>query len=479
MRRWLLVVGTGAVVVGLAVEGCGTPPPGNESGGNGGESGGDGDAGQVFPPADGGLLDAGQPTDSGTGGTDGGTTQDAGYRELDPTLTWYGTNRARLDDMIASLGNRSASYDSTKKPVAVFDLDDTVTKNSIGDATFFWMLKNNKILQPPAGNWRRTSPFLTSAAQTALELACPTSLAPAGSALPTGTNNTCASEILNVYANARTTLGAAAFLGYDYRRMEPTYAWAAQLQAGWTFAEAKGFADTAATENLAASQGATQTIGAVPVAAWIRIYDQMRDLIGTLQANGFDVWAVSASSQTDVEAAANRVGIAADHAIGIRMVEASGKLTYDIIGCADIPDGTNNGAGTFTGNSLIPYIDGTRCWINKVVYGVSGATALTKTADTTKRQAFAAGDSDTDATFLKDATVLKLVLNRNRKELMCNAYGNAGAKWLINPMFIDPRPKLAVGYPCSSTGCKDSTGASVPCRDENDQVIADQQDTVF
>ena len=128
---------------------------------------------------------------------------------------------------------------------------------------------------------------------------------------------------------------------------------------------------------------------------------------------------------------------------------------------------------------MITYIDGKRCWINKVVHGDNSATAMTKLADASRRHAFAAGDSDTDIAFMQDATTLKLAINRNKKELMCNAYANAGGKWLVNPMFIAPKTQQTASYPCSTTGCKDSGGASVPCRDENGQVIADQKDTVF
>ena len=42
--------------------------------------------------------------------------------------------------------------------------------------------------------------------------------------------------------------------------------------------------------------------------------------------------------------------------------------------------------------------------------------------------------------FLTDATALRLVLNRNRIELMCRTYANSDDRWLANPMFIDPLP---------------------------------------
>jgi hypothetical protein len=94
---------------------------------------------------------------------------------------------------------------------------------------------------------------------------------------------------------------------------------------------------------------------------------------------------------------------------------------------------------------------------------------------------FAAGDSNTDITFVRDATVLKLIINRNKKELMCNGYANFGGKYLLNPMFLSPKPQLAAGYPCSTTACVDDKGNSVPCYDEGmpPSLIPDQQDRVF
>jgi hypothetical protein len=324
-----------------------------------------------------GTNDAGSDTSQPTtdSGNDSSTPGDTGSdapttRKLDANLTWHGQNRQKLDDLMAQKGIGSAGYDPNKKPVAAFDWDNTVIKNDIGDATFFWMLRNNKILQPPSLNWRLTSPFLTVTAATALATACPVTLAAAGSPLPTSTSSgeACAKEIVTIYTTAKTVAGSDAFQTWDYRRMEPAYAWAAQLQAGYTPAESKAFATSAAQENISNAVDTNQTIGGtVTVKHWLRVYDQMKNLIETMQANGFDVWIVSASPQPWVEAIATRVNVNADHVIGIRLVEQAGKLTYNIQGCGGIPDGTNDGAGAVTGNSMITYIEGKRCWINKVL----------------------------------------------------------------------------------------------------------------
>lgn len=75
--------------------------------------------------------------------------------------------------------------------------------------------------------------------------------------------------------------------------------------------------------------------------------------------------------------------------------------------------------------------------------------------------AFTAGDSTTDLWMLRDAQTVRLVVNRNKTELMCLAYENADSKWLINPMFIEPLGQKVAGYSCAAYG------------------IADQDDTVY
>lgn len=409
---------------------------------------------------------------------------DASLLHLNPGFAWHGKNRERLDAMIDMLGRGTAAFDESAPPVAVFDWDNTVIKNDIGDASLFYALRTGQLRQPRERRWQYTSPYLTVDAAQALSTACD-GLAAAGEPLPTQlpAGQACANEILSAYSKGKTVAGKAAFAGWNYRRMEPTYAWAAQLLAGLTPQEARSLGAAAMAGGLWAPLGATQQVGSdKSIPAWLRINEPMHDLIATLQRAGFDVWVVSASQQHIVEAAAAHVGIAADHVIGIRNVERGGALTADIQGCGDVPDGQNDGGGPASagsGNSLITYIDGKRCWINKIIYGDRSAQALVKTADVRRRQVFAAGDSDTDLTFLQDATALKLVLNRNKTALMCNAYGNARGHWLINPMFIQPLKERTAPYLCSTNGCKDESGRGVPCFDEDGNPISDQSDRVF
>lgn len=384
---------------------------------------------------------------------------------------WYGDNQARLQQLIDQYGSCNPYRPSRAKPVAVFDWDNTVVKNDVGDATMFWLLRNGKIRQPAGGNWSTTSRYLTPAAAGALATACGP-LAGPGAPLPTGTPEgaACADELNAVYGTAATRSGAAAFAGWDHRTIEPAYAWLPQLTQGWTAAQVRGFAAAARAENLAAPVGAKQQVGTTTATGWVRYYDQQRDLIKGLQKAGFDVWISSASPQPVVEVWAQGVGVKADHVIGIRNTTTrGGTLTAHLQGCGSVKDGAD---------TMITYIDGKRCWINQEVFGVRGAAAE-KVQPAARRQVFAAGDSDTDISFLRDATALRLVVNRNKNELMCRAYDNSDGKWIVNPMFIEPKKQKTGPYPCSTTGYVDHDGTAGPVRRGDTSVIPDQTDGVF
>jgi hypothetical protein len=240
--------------------------------------------------------------------------------------------------------------------------------------------------------------------------------------------------------------------------MEPAYAWTVSLQAGYTPAEIGTMASTAFAERVAAAEGSTVTVGYInDVHGYNRIYEQIGDLIGSLSASGFDVWVSTASAEPAVAAIAPQAGVASDHVIGVRAaLDGNGKTTMDFEGCGGFADGNQD---------IINYKQGKRCWLNKVIFGLSDASAQMSSPVPID---FAAGDSDTDVYFVKDAAGLRLAVNRQKKELMCNAYANTDGKWLVNPMFIEPKGQFSKGagpngasyYSCEAYGLSDQLDAT-------------------
>ncbi|MGW7404473.1 haloacid dehalogenase-like hydrolase [Streptomyces sp. NPDC054833] len=375
------------------------------------------------------------------------------------TGTWRGDDRARLQRVIDTYGTCSGR----RGAVAAFDWDNTVTKNDVTDATLTWALRHGKLLRPD--RWTDTSKWLTPAADQALTRACDTGSGPVLS------GPRCADEILEIRENATTMTGAPAFAGtWNHRRTVPQYAWVPQLFAGRTPAELTAYATAARREALAAPVGATRTLGTHTLPAYVRYYDQQRDLIHTLQRAGFDVYIVSAGAEPVTEVWSAGVGIDAAHTIAIRPVlDRRGRITPRNEGCGGIPA---------TRGEVIPYIDGKRCWINQEVYGVRGAAAWLR-QPRQRRPALAAGDADTDVTFVGDATGVHLAVNRNKPELMCRAYDDADRRWLVTPMFIDPLPRRPEPYPCSTTAYTAPDGTHGPLRREDGTPVPDEPDTVY
>lgn len=396
-------------------------------------------------------------------GTQTGTeTPAANCRTLAENPGWYGDNRDRIDAMLAELGTCGADGSvADGAPLALFDWDNTVVKNDIGDATFFWMVRNGKLRAPAGGDWSTTSPYLTPQATAALGKACAATTP--GQPMPTNTDLGCADELLSVYTDGETRADEPAFAGFNARRFEPSYAWAAQMLAGWPESELTGFAEAARKENLDAPEGTEQKVGSGDETGWVRYYPQMRDLVETLRANGFDVRIISASAEPVVRVWAADLGFTPDKVMGVRTERDGDVLTSRLVPCG--------------GETAIPYIEGKRCRVNEDVFGVKGPAAFEQQAEP-KRAAFGAGDSDTDVTFLTDATALRLVLNRNKTELMCTAYDNSDGRWVVNPMFIDPKKKQADPYECTTEGYIEPSGKDAPLHRPDGSVVPDQQDSV-
>ena len=244
-------------------------------------------------------------------------------------------------------------------------------KNDISDQTTFWLLRRSLIRQPPGRDWSTTSRWITPEAVDALGEACG-SLAAPGRRLPTGRRGplgvACADEILSMRLEQTTTDGEDGFGGdYDHRRMNAGYAWMAQLMAGYTPARVKQIAAGARGAALSAPKGATWRVGSTRQIRWIRYYRPMRDLVRTLDKAGITPWIVTASPELWADVWGRGVGIPPRRVIGIRTIVERGRVTTGLRGCGGYADGSDQ---------IMTYVEGKRCWANKVILGIDGPRAL-------------------------------------------------------------------------------------------------------
>ena len=158
---------------------------------------------------------------------------------LDTRLAWDGANREKIELYINNNKN--------KNKIVVFDWDNTVIKNDIGDATTFYMLMKNKIIKPKS--WQHSSKHLGQRAGASLVAHCPLHKTK-GKFLLTHENKECATAILCIYYQGKIwdgkkhpapssvrCSGAAAFRllpKANTDTIEPSYAWTVALQAGHT-----------------------------------------------------------------------------------------------------------------------------------------------------------------------------------------------------------------------------------------------------
>ncbi|MEU3557228.1 haloacid dehalogenase-like hydrolase [Streptomyces fragilis] len=374
---------------------------------------------------------------------------------------WADGNRERLQRLIDTVGPCATGHRGAR-PVAVFDWDNTLVKNDVTDATLSWALRHDRLRRP--ADWSDTSPWLTPAAEGALRAAC--GRKPAGGAMPTSAMPACADEISLIRETGRTAAGVRAFAGsWNHRRTVPQYAWVPRLFAGLTEQEVREVAAAAREEALAAPVGSTVRLGTRSVPAYVRYYEQQRELVAALRRAGFAVHVVSAGFEPVTEVWSRALGVDARHTVAIRAVtDARGRITMDAEGCGGV--GVNRG-------EAIPYVEGKRCWINERIYGVRGAAAWQRQRPA-RRPALGAGDADTDVTFVGDATGLRVVLDRHKPEIMCRALDDADGRWLVQPMFLEPLAPPRGRYPCSTTAFTLPDGSGAPVRRDDGTVIPDQ-----
>lgn len=322
---------------------------------------------------------------------------------------WIPENRARLERAIDTLAAREG------RRVAVFDWDNTMMRGDIGDLVLAHLVQRGEI-EPLAEV--DAYALLTPAGRDALEGA-----RARGEARDR--------VIAHVAWRGETPDGAAAFTIPVARFHRATYGFMAQqIGAGRTDDELRAIAADVFREASAAPIGARGEIGGVALERFARLQRPMVELAHALEAAGVEVFFVSASSQPIVEAVAEEAGFSRAQVIGVRLEhEASGRATARFEPCGEGDVET----------PVMTWDEGKRCWINRVIFGVPAARQRERQEGPARRPVFAAGDSDGDLSMLEDATELRLVLDRRQPRVTRSALADP-ARWLVQPLFVDPMP---------------------------------------
>ncbi len=327
-------------------------------------------------------------------------------------------NHNTLTHFINTYGNKSPGYQKDKKPVSVFDWDDTCIFNDIGEATFRFQ----------AYNLRFKLSFDEFRSKLADRINGHSKITYASQSVSLKDLRT---DLLSDYAvllplikgdkfeQAKKTEEYRDFIVklpfiydglYNSEGLGPKFAypWVVRFLANHTKDEVKNLAKETFKQELADSvEEITLTspdmgkVGRVNHLRrkGIRSQPFMIDLMNTLRENGFDVFVVTASQEAIVQGVAegNGYNIPNDHVFGIRLQIKDNRLTDQVVDTLDYPINYRMGKVAVIKNCL-PQLP-----------------------------VFVAGDSNSDYSMLTafSETALRLIINRNLKGDMASLYEKA------------------------------------------------------
>jgi phosphoserine phosphatase len=304
---------------------------------------------------------------------------------------WAPEAYARLTRVLADHGATSPTYDPCRRPLAVFDWDNTVIAGDLGDAAFQDAAEKGLIQPHP----RLLEP-LDDATKALVEQA-----ADAG------------------VAELRYALHAAYEAVCRARGPEVCYPWLTQAFHGHGQDMLAVFARDVLSRALErpwpTSETLTGAAGPITLQRAVRWRPEMRDLVESAIAHGFDVYVVTASPEWLVARVAPEVGVPSDHVVGMRTVTST------------------RGEEGVLARPPVTYRQG------KV------GAIRTRIAPGGRRPVLAVGDALTDREMLEDATGLALLVDRGHRALRDFALARGFA---VQPVFegaseraADERPR--------------------------------------
>lgn len=199
---------------------------------------------------------------------------------------------------------------TTDKPLAVFDCDDTLIKGDIGEAMLYFQLEHFLFRISPGALWPDHPKR-----EELNNLYDGLSHLPPEKAVHDRRFVSFAEMILDWYFG-QLAEGKTAKACSDIVR----------LFAGFALDEVRQIAGATVKRELESPLQGT-IIGHHNLPRGIRFIKQTIELLDVLRSRGFDIWAVSGSNQWSVEVVCERVAIQTSHVIGIDLEEENHVLT--------------------------------------------------------------------------------------------------------------------------------------------------------
>ncbi|HEO65877.1 MAG TPA: hypothetical protein ENI73_08410, partial [Spirochaetes bacterium] len=320
--------------------------------------------------------------------------------------------------LINTYGSKSPGYQKDKKPVAVFDWDDTCIFNDIGEATFRFQayhlrfkLSFDEFSLKLSDQMNGYSEITYASQSVSLKDLKADLLADYAVLLPL--INGGKFEQAKKTAEYRDFIVKLPFIYdglYNSEGLGPKFAypWVVRFLANHTKDEVKNLAKETLRQELtdnveeitltSPDMGKAGCVNHVRKKG-IRIQRLMIDLMNTLRENGFDIFVVTASQEAIVQGVAEEYGydVPNDHVFGIRLQIKDNRLTDEVIDTLEYPINYRSGKVTVIKNHL------------------------------PRPPIFIAGDSNSDYTMLTafPETALRLIVNRNLKGDMALLYAKA------------------------------------------------------
>jgi phosphoserine phosphatase len=193
------------------------------------------------------------------------------------------------------------------------------------------------------------------------------------------------------------------------------YLWAGQVLCGLTPERVREISATTIERETARPLGAERLEVApgvvLEIAAGLRTYAPMVELLDRLRAAGVEIWFISATNRWTVEVYAGRfLNVPPEHIVAITPLVVDGRITARTDPNVPITGGPGK-------------VEAIERFIRR-------------------RPVLAAGDSVSDWEMLCQASALRLVIDKGNRELRERVAGRRAAgeeQWVVQPRFIDPR----------------------------------------